>query len=57
LLWLTLKLGAQGEGGGVSSHGTGLEDAPTRFLVSYERVFTQKFKLIEICLKMNLLVN
>jgi len=38
----------------MSPYGTGLEDAPTHFVVIYERVFTQKFKLIKICLKMSL---
>jgi len=40
--------------GGVSPHGTGLEGAPTHFAVIYERVITQKFKLIKTCLKMSL---
>jgi len=37
----------------VSPHGTDLEDAPTHFAVIYERVFTQKFKLIKIIMPKN----
>jgi len=47
LLWLRLRLEAQG-GGGLSPYGTGFEDAPTHFaVVMNERIFRQKFKLIK----------